>query len=374
MTHKNPFDGNSSYAQFARITYKRLMSRLWVTYADVMAEHQQLGSAQDLRHPVSKCVGYQDLKKAFADITDLIVKKLGGGSLEKATADDDKRQTKYRYIGSDDDPLLDLRNVKVIDDLKKYWQFCQNSEGFFPMPWLDYFFKGSRDLLDIKTKRSTGEHILSTDMDRQLTNIELLPLLYEAILNKQVLEIDYKSFKEQDREQCTLIFSPHYLREFNGRWFLLGYAEGLKPYRGYNVAIDRIVNRPREIDNGQYVAAPAHFYDNYFNDIIGVTHDWEFPVKEEVLIRVHTYYMFKLVETKQFHHSQTVVKPFGKHDDGVYGVFSLKIRVNNEFIGRILQMGDALEIVSPEKVRAKFRERIINMEKRYKENASEDVR
>lgn len=373
MMRKNPFEGNSSYAQFSRITYKRLMSRLWVTYADVMAEHQQLSSVHKLPCSVSKCVGYQDLKKAFADITDLIVQELGGGSLEKACADDDRRQTKYRYVGPDDDPLADFRNARVIDDLKKYWQFCQDSEGFFPMPWLDYFFKDSRDLLDIKLKRSEGEHILSTDMDRQLTNIELLPFLYEAIHNKQVLEIDYKSFKEQDREQSILVFSPHYLREFNGRWFLFGHAEGVRPYCGYNVAIDRIVNRPRQIEGIEYVPAPVHYYDKYFNNIIGVTHDREFPEEEEVLIRVHTYYMYRLVETKRFHHSQKVVKPFGKYDDGEYGVFSLKIRVNNEFVGRVLQMGDALEIVSPERVRVKFRERILKMAKRYENEDSKDV-
>lgn len=365
MTHKNPFDGNSYYAQFARITYKRLMSRLWVTYADVMAEYHQLGPDQKLPYSVSKCVGYQDLKKVFADITDLIVQKLGDGSLEKASADDDKRQTKYRYVGHDDDPLADLRNAKVIDDLKKYWQFCQDSEGFFPMSWLDYFFKDSRDLLDIKIKRSTGEHILSADVDRQLTNIELLPLLYEAILNKQVLEIDYKSFKEQDREQTSLIFSPHYLKEFNGRWFMFGHVEGRKPDYGYNVAIDRIVNRPKIVGNGQYVPAPAHFYDNHFNNVIGVTHDKKYRKVEEVLIRVHTSYMYNLVQTKKFHHSQKVVKSFGKYDDGEYGVFSLKIKVNNEFIGRILQMGDALEILSPGYVRGIFRDRILKMSKRY---------
>lgn len=365
MTRKNPFDGNSSYAQFARITYKRLMSRLWVTYADVMAEHQQLSSAQELPYPVSKCVGCSDLKKAFADITGLIVQNLGEGCLEKVSADDDKRQTKYRYVGSDEDPLAELRNARVIADLKKYWQFCQDSEGFFPMPWLDYFFKDSRDLLDIKTKRSSGEHILNTDMDRQLTNIELLPLLYESILNKLVLEIDYKSFKDQDREQMSLIFSPHYLKEFNGRWFMFGHVEGRKPYYGYNVAIDRIVNRPKIVENGQYVQAPAHFYDNHFNNIIGVTHDKMYRKVEEVLIRVHTSYMYNLVQTKKFHHSQKVVKPFGKYDDGEYGVFSLKIKVNNEFIGRILQMGDALEILSPGYVRGVFRNRILNMAKRY---------
>ncbi len=39
MKRKNPFDGDSYYALFARVTYKRFISREWVTHADVMAEY-----------------------------------------------------------------------------------------------------------------------------------------------------------------------------------------------------------------------------------------------------------------------------------------------------------------------------------------------
>ena len=38
MIKKNLFDGESYYAIFAQVTYKWLMSRKWVTYADIMAD------------------------------------------------------------------------------------------------------------------------------------------------------------------------------------------------------------------------------------------------------------------------------------------------------------------------------------------------
>ena len=34
-----------------------------------------------------------------------------------------------------------------------------------------------------------------------------------------VLEIDYKPY---DEEEVTLMFHPHYLKEYNGRWHLFG--------------------------------------------------------------------------------------------------------------------------------------------------------
>ena len=39
MQRKNLFDGESHKAQFAIIAYRQLMSRKWVTNADIMAEY-----------------------------------------------------------------------------------------------------------------------------------------------------------------------------------------------------------------------------------------------------------------------------------------------------------------------------------------------
>ena len=46
------------------------------------------------------------------------------------------------------------------------------------------------------------------------------------------------------------------------------------------------------------------------------------------------------------------------YDDGEYAEFSVDIEPNNEFYGRILQMGAGLEIVSPENVRDKMAQRV----------------
>lgn len=72
------------------------------------------------------------------------------------------------------------------------------------------------------------------------------------------------------------------------------------------------------------------------------------------------------METKKLHESQETVLPFEEHDDGCYGEFTVYVEVNNEFIGRILQMGDGLEIVSPQNVRNQFRERVEKMAELYK--------
>ena len=72
------------------------------------------------------------------------------------------------------------------------------------------------------------------------------------------------------------------------------------------------------------------------------------------------------METKKLHKSQETVLPFEEHDDGIYGEFVFDVEVNNEFIGRILQMGEGLEIVAPKEVRDIFWERVEKMAELYK--------
>lgn len=365
----NIFDGESYKAEFAIITYRWLMSRRWVTYADVLAEYLGLDSSADLEYSVSKYYEYtkddddrkkgiRELKKAFPEVCNAIKERCGKDGIEE---DGNNRNKRFRYIGNDDNPLADMQVAKTIDNLNQYWKFCQDSAGLMPMPWLEYFFKNCHDILAIRKKRQKGEQVISASFDRILTNIEYLPSLYEAITNKLVLEIDYKPFEE---EVVTLMFHPHYLKEYNGRWHLLGHAEGHEPEYGFNIALDRIQSRPREKEKIKYIGAPKHFYDDFFKDIVGVSHMKDTEV-QYIMVRAHTLYIYKLTETKPIHGSQQIVTPFGEHEDGTYGDFSLQVKVNNEFIGRILQMGAGLEIISPDNVRQMFKERVAELAKLY---------
>lgn len=358
MTRSNIFDGDSYYALFARVIYKQLMSRQWITYADIMACHLGFSSSKELSYNVSNYDKYGELRKAFRDVYHAIINEVGEGCIKEQG---NNRNKSFRYIGDNDNPLAAMINARVVKDLKKYWEFCQDSAGFFPEVWLEYYFADCQDLLSIKTKKKKGKQVISSSIDRHQTNIEYLPMLYESIKNCQVLSIDYKPFEE---EQVSLLFHPHYLKEYNGRWHLFGYAEGQEPKEGVDLALDRIANRPREVYKKEFVKAPERFYESYFENIVGVSHH-ESCSPKEIHIRAHTLYIHRLMETKKLHETQETVLPFDDHEDGFYGEFTVYVEVNNEFIGRILQMGDGLEIVSPKEIRDIFRKRVANIAKLY---------
>ena len=272
------------------------------------------------------------------------------------------RNMHYQYKGEDNDPLADIRSAKVIVNLRQYWKFCQDSAGFFPQSWLDYYFQDCIDLLKIKEKKKRGEQVISASLDRIHKNIEFLPFLYESIINKRVLEIDYKPY---DEEQVTLLFHPHFLKEYNGRWHLFGHADGCKPENGYDLALDRIQSRPREKNKLEYKMAPSMYYENCFEDMVGVSH-LDNRIIDNIVIRAHTSYLFNLLKTKPIHRKQDVLREYGEYEDGVYGEFVVHVEVNNEFIGRILQMGAGLEIMAPKEARDLFSERVFALANLYK--------
>lgn len=353
------FDGEGARPHFATIVYNRLMSRQWITYADVMADYMFLDSSDKLPYRISSCDDYGELRKAFRDVYHAIINEVGEGCIEEQG---NNRNKSFRYIGDNDNPLEAMINARVIKDLRRYWEFCQDSAGFFPETWLEYYFADCQDLLSIKTKKKKGEQVISSSIDRHQTNMEYLPMLYEWIKRQQVLSIDYKPY---DEDMVTLVFHPHYLKEYNGRWHLFGYAEEPEPKEGVDLALDRIANKPREVYKREFVKAPERFYESFFENKVGVSHQKD-NYYGEIRVRAHSFYIFKLMETKKLHKSQDIVLPFEEHDDGTYGEFSIDVEVNNEFIGRILQMGEGLEVVDPIEVRDIFRKRVDKMAELYK--------
>lgn len=358
MNKDNLFDGDSLKAQFSRIVYKRLMSRKWITYANVMADYLPKPMYSQISSYPKE---YGELRKAFRDVYNAIVKEVSEGCIE---VQGNNRNRKFRYVGENDNPLAAMINARAIKDLKKYWEFCQDSAGFMPETWLEHYLADCQDLISIKTKKKRGEQVICSSVDRHQTNIEYLPMLYESIKKHQPLSIDYKPYEE---EKKTLIFHPHFLKEYNGRWHLFGYSEGAEPKEGIDLALDRIVSRPREVYDKEFICAPDRFYDTFFEKIVGVSHQ-EGNYYGVIRVRTHSLYIFKLMETKKLHKSQENVLPFEEHDDGTYGEFSIDVEVNNEFIGRILQMGDGLEVVAPREVRDIFRKRVDKMAELYKKD------
>ena len=359
MPSKNIFAGFGLRSEFVNLIYTELMTRNFVSYADILTIYYGRPKGYYDKMACNGEVGYGELKKAFPDVLKALEKACPGciedNGLSKGKA--------YRYLGKDDDPLSEERKAVVQKSVEDYVTFCKASAGILPASWFSSFFANTQLLLDTNRETKEGEVSISSGSEQNLTNIEMLPIFYKAITNKQVLNFDYQPFGQ---EPFTLTFHPQFLKEYNGRWFVFGDANR-EPFKAYNVPLDRIVGKVCEVNGMEYISAPKGFYQDYFNNIVGVTHEKGAKV-EEVIIRTKTEYQHGLLLTKPLHHSQKETLPFGEHDNQWYGEVRLTIEPNRELRGRILLYGENLEVISPLSLREEIKEILRRQMQQYSEN------
>ena len=348
MPNKNIFGGYGLKAQFMNLIYQELMKREYVTLADILCLHYGREKNYYEKKTCSSEIGYGELKKAFPEVIRAIEKAHPGSVVDNGKTGKGKA---FQYVGESDDPLAEERKAIVQKSLEDYVTFCKASAGIMPSSWFSSFFENTQLLLDTNRESKEGTASISSSLEQNLTNIHLLPKFYKAITDKQVLQFSYQRFGQEPFE---LTFHPQFLKEYNGRWFVFGDADR-EPFKAYNVPLDRIVGEVTIAEGIDYIPAPKGFYQQFFKNIIGVTHEKDAKV-ESVVIRTKTEYQHGLMLTKKLHESQIETLPFGEHDGQWYGEIQLRIEPNRELQGKILAYGKYLEVMQPLSLREQLRD------------------
>ena len=346
MPTRNIFAGFGVKTTFVNILYDELMKREFVTLADVMCIKRRNPKGFYDNNPKATLTRekyYGDLKKASSELIRTLDQACPGcievnGKTGKGKA--------FRYIGEPDDPFAEERQAVEQKRIEDYVDFCKASAGILPMSWFSAYFENTQLLLDTNREVESGSSLIRSSLEQNLTNIDLLPVFYRAIINKQVLKFTYQPFGQ---EPFTLTFHPQFLKEYNGRWFVFGESDR-EPYQAYNVPLDRIIGDISYIKGIEYIPAEKGFYQQYFKNIIGVTHEEDTKV-EQVVIRTKSEYQHGLLLTKPLHHSQKETLPFSEHDGQWYGEVTLTIEPNRELRGKILMYGEGLEVMEPSLLR-----------------------
>lgn len=346
---KNVFVGFGVRSEFVNLIYSELMKREYVSYADILSLYHRRPKGYYEQKACNSEPGYGELKKAFPEVLRAL-EQVCSGCIE----DNGKSKGKaFRYVGENDDPLAEERKAVEQKRLEDYVAFCKASAGILPASWFSAYFENTQLLLDTHREDESGMGHIRSSLEQNLTNIDLLPVFYKAITNKQVLRFSYQRFGQ---EPFTLTFHPQFLKEYNGRWFVFGEADR-EPYQAYNVPLDRIIGEVCEVNDVPYIPAPIGFYQDFFKNIIGVTHVKGAKV-ENVIIRTKTEYQHGLLMTKPLHYSQKETLPFGEHNGQCYGEVRLTIEPNRELRGRILLYGEGLEVIKPQSLRKQIIETI----------------
>ncbi len=194
------------------------------------------------------------------------------------------------------------------------------------------------------------ENVISFDTNLYVEGLDYLSPIFAAIINKRCLSITYQPF---GKEQHVWLVHPYYIKQYNGRWFLLGLTENKGVRKITNFALDRI--KSTELSTQTYIPTDIDFEEDYFADLMGVT---QMDGEAIPILLAFSKNRFPYVVSKPLHPSQRMV-------DKEKFQISIKVKPTKEFYQQILSFGPDVEVLSPVSVREEVSQRIKNMLSSY---------
>ena len=260
------------------------------------------------------------------------------------------RNIYYSY----EDKSYSIFNIPFNDDevaqLTQTLSILARFEGMPQFEWMDDFVNRFKSSLKLTT---SNEPIVGFDENIDLKGRNFFATLFSAISNKQVLEISYKNFKHGIEQKY--IVHPYYLKQFNGRWFLIGHSDNIGRLSVF--AFDRIVST--KSNNRDYIPNTMYNFNEYFDDMIGVTKPNEASL--EVVKLWISAQRWPYVETKPLHGSQRVVS---KDKNGV--TIQIEVYLNRELEQLVLSFGKDIKVLSPRILQEEIHSNIMENLSNYK--------
>ncbi len=271
----------------------------------------------------------------------------------------DKNVSKYclRYTN----PSFSIFKKELSDDEKYLLREALSLLGQFDgLPNLD-----GMDSLRTGLAVKEAEKQIVSFTKNPIEDTNIFGLLFTAIANKQVLEIEYFTFSAPN-SKYTCRLHPYLLKEYNRRWYLIGAA--CDDQKILCFALDRI-SSVNMLGTSDYVEYEGDIYER-FEDIIGVTLYENEPLHHIVFwVSPHS---VDYVDTKPIHESQRNYKgekeeEFRKQYPQLNGgaFFSIDCKKNYELIRELCSFGKDLIVLSPDAIRGDICKRIQDMSEAY---------
>lgn len=250
---------------------------------------------------------------------------------------------KYHY----DDPDYSIKNASLTkDDLRAINTAAKvlgQYKGFDFFNALNNIYERFESKLYLKLQKE-NQQAISFDKDEEAKGTQFLNPLLNFIEAKTVLHISYKKFADDTPKQHIL--HPYLLKEFDGRWYLLGWHE--QGQFIITLALDRIEDIS---EANAYTYQEKHFNaEEYFANTLGVTFTGR-PA-QQIIIEAEAGYAPYLL-TKPMHKSQQLLR----NDTDVF-VFSYYLVINQELENWLLEHSNHLKVLEPLALKQSLLEKI----------------
>lgn len=254
------------------------------------------------------------------------------------------RRVYYRYDPIDFSIGSQPLNDNELEQLHLALATLNRVKGMPQLEWVNTVTTKLRSGLNLNPPQSLVA--ISFEENEFLKGLEYLEDLYQYIIRKQPLLIQYQGYKQESAIEYSI--QPYYLKQYNNRWFLFGLNAELQTIQ--NLALDRMVDIKEATIS--YIDSVIDF-EEYFEDIVGVTNDEQESV-QQVKIRLAKN-IIPYIRSKPIHGSQKIA------DD----VLKLEVKLNYELESLILSYGENMEVLEPIELKDRITVRISKLFKFY---------
>ncbi|MBD5271691.1 MAG: WYL domain-containing protein [Bacteroides sp.] len=302
----------------------------------------------------------EDVYKILSDMGKYL--EAVGHPMEVRKIKSNSKNKEYRYPLDYQYPFKEHRKVTKKLPISETNDIAVQIANFIPAKFREDLLTGTAILAAYQLHKDNGCAYVGAEDSSLLKGVKHMKEILVAIRTKQKMWVQYEPKYQYDIE---FELHPQYLKEYNGRWYVIGRTISLDKNSGkeelrdrQNLALDRIIDLDLTGDS-DYLANTNIDYEEYFSDIVGVTHDKEWPDILHIELKLHTPYVYNLLRTKKLHPSQ-----IEREGDGDFYV-ELDVRPNRELTAKILSFGSAVEVVSPIKYREHIASEIAKMMQHY---------
>ena len=250
-------------------------------------------------------------------------------------------------------PLNETEEIQLKEALLTLSRF----KGMPQFEWVDEIYARLDSGLGLS---HYSEKIIEFDQNNYLKGLEFISPIYNSILYKKAIQIEYKSFKKDISQ--SIIFHPYFLKQYNNRWYVFGKNDASQFIM--NLALDRITSI--EESKNKYLPNKTIDFDEYFEDIIGVTLSNEGKV-EKVVIKASNE-LLPYIKTKPIHGSQKLKEQSLSHT-----LITLDIIPNYELESLILSFAEGVEVLHPKSLRDKIKKRVELNFSNYITNSADEL-
>ncbi|NQW26429.1 MAG: WYL domain-containing protein [Flammeovirgaceae bacterium] len=294
------------------------------SFKDLLKEVNEELAYRNLE-PIGKTSFYKDIKDLQVEFQAPIVTIWEGNSKYYRYSDE--------FYSFGNQPL----NQGEIEHIKDAVLILNRFSGLPGFEWIDELLSK----LELGTFQEVSDkRIIAFETNEFLKGKEYVGLLFKAIISHNVVQISYKIFGAENIKVHTI--HPYFLKEFDNRWYVLGYYE--KRDLLMTLAVDRIEELIVR-DDLSYKLNERFDFAEYFEDVIGIRKDTN---QNEVKITLKfSSMMADYIKTKPLHGSQ---KQINEDDQGSL-IVSIEVIPNFELENLIFSFKDQVEVLAPETYR-----------------------